>query len=528
MLVDVLLVAGGSRSGSALGTLQAVLAEVDEARRSLAPSGLEVRALLVTGPGDAAPDEVLGEFAERLGLLVARVEGAPGGDDGSPLLTGFRVALKRGAEVVVTLDADGHHDARQIPDLVRSHLARGSGMTIGSRWTRGGSSPGTSATRGALSRVGNALATSLTGARGVKDATTSFRVYHPDVVRLLLDEPMPAGVYGLFAASVAVVQAHGFAVDEVPITYRPRYDAHARGSTLDRGDVVRFGRELLPVRRQATRVRRRMRHNQALWAQRNPRLRAQRGSGTSSFGATEELTNLTEARRFVRWIADELAPFLGDEVLEVGAGFGAIASELASRGHRVTAIEPADNVFPELARRLADEARAGSRVEALQVASHELLAEVGPGRFDSVVYVSVLEHVLDDVAELRIAAQLLRPGGTLALFVPAMPALYGSLDFKSGHYRRYDRAMLERVIAEAGLELVDVKHLDLAGVVPYFLMYRVLDVQRLGAGSSAVFDRVIVPVSRSLQRLVARPACGKNLVAVARRAPASSPPASRR
>jgi SAM-dependent methyltransferase len=209
-------------------------------------------------------------------------------------------------------------------------------------------------------------------------------------------------------------------------------------------------------------------------------------------------------------------------VLEVGAGLGAISFTLARAGHDVVALEPADNVFPELARR----ATHADRIDVLRLTSQELLASEHPNDFDSVVYVSVLEHILDDVAELRTAFELVRPGGTLGIFVPAMPSLYGSLDFQSGHYRRYDRDLLRQVVEEAGFELVDLHYLDVAGVVPYFLMYRLLDLPRLDAGSSAVYDRAIVPVGRLIQRFVAQPAFGKNLLAVARRPLGTNPPAS--
>ena len=497
----------------------AVLAELDEARRVLEPSGIELSALLLGAP--AGDDDVSPlDFADRLGLPLGLVT-FDGNAFAPALLEGFRAALADQAEVVVSLDADGQHDPRQIPTLVRSHLARRSGLTIGSRWTRGGASPGTGATRTALSRLGNATVKAITGARGVSDSTTSFRVYHPDVVRLLLQEQLPTETYGFFSAMVAVVQAHGFAVDEVPITFRPRYSG---AGTLRQADLKEFAGNLLPVRRHVRTIRRNMRSNQAQWAQRNPRLRAQAAIGESVFAATEELANLSGADRFLTWISDELSPHLGQRVLEVGAGVGAIASKLAQSGHQVVAIEPADNVFPELARRVAD----NPAIDARQVTSQQLLTAGGSDTFDSVVYVSVLEHIRDDVDELRTAFQLLRPGGTLVLFVPAMPSLYGSLDFKSGHYRRYDRALLRSVVTDAGFELVDLHFMDIAGVLPYFLMYRLLDVPTLDAGSSKVYDSVIVPVSRFIQNRVGPPVVGKNLLAVARRPPESSPPASRR
>jgi SAM-dependent methyltransferase len=494
--------------------VEPVLAELDEARRTLEPSGFRLTATLLGVPATGSRPT---EFAKQLGLELGQLSPAEPGF-ASALLEGFRLAVADEADVIVSLDADGQHDARQIPELVRSHLAHGSGLTIGSRWTRGGSSPGTGLARSALSRAGNATVKAFTGARGVSDSTTSFRVYHPDVAELLLQEDLPEETYGFFSAMVAIIQAHGYSVDEVPIIFRPRYSGTA---PLEQHDLREFAASLPTVRRHVRQIRRDMRGNQALWAQRNPRLRAQSATGESVFGATEELANLADAEHFLSWISETVAPHLGPRVLEVGAGVGAIATKLAAAGHDVVAIEPADNVFPELARRTED----APGVTVLQITSQQLLATPDTVPFDSVVYVSVLEHIRDDVHELRTAFELTRPGGTLALFVPAMPSLYGSLDFKSGHYRRYDRSLLRQVITDAGFEIIRLTYMDVVGVVPYFLMYRMLDVPTLDAGSSKVYDRLIVPVSRALEARVGAPAVGKNLVAVARRPPDSFPPA---
>lgn len=506
MLVRVLLA-----SPHRFLAVEPVLAELDEARRTLEHSGFRLTATLL---GEPAAGTRPAEFSKELGLELTILSPAGPGFAGA-LLDGFRQALADEADVIVSLDADGQHDARQIPELVRSHLARGSGLTIGSRWTRGGSSPGTGVVRSLLSRTGNTAVKVVTGARGVSDSTTSFRVYAPEVAALLVNEELPSETYGFFSAMVAVIQAHGFLVDEVPIVFRPRF---AGPSPIEQHDLREFATSLPEVRRHVHAIRREMRGNQALWAQRNPRLRAQAATGESVFGATEELANLSDADRFLTWISDTLEPHLGPRVLEVGAGVGAIATKLAAAGHDVLAIEPADNVFPELARRTE------GRLHARQITSQQLLSEQ-PEPFDSVVYVSVLEHIRDDVDELRTAWQLLRPGGTIAVFVPAMPALYGSLDFKSGHYRRYDRSLLRQVVTDAGFAIERLTYMDLAGVVPYFLMYRLLDVPTLDAGSSKVYDRLIVPLSRALEARVGAPAVGKNLVAVARRPPGSSPPA---
>ena len=84
------------------------------------------------------------------------------------------------------------------------------------------------------------------------------------------------------------------------------------------------------------------------------------------------------------------------------------------------------------------------------------------------------------------------------------------------------RSVRERLRGEARMQAT-LRHPNVVSVV---------DVPTLDAGSSRFYDRVIVPVSRLLQRPFAAPALGKNLVAVARRPLGSSrsdgpPPRSR-
>ena len=495
-------------SGASVGP---VLAELEEAASVLRRSGIEIDVLLVD---DSSPDNtaaIATDEAARLGIKLDVLTGAHLGLGGSQL-AGFGYLLREGGrDFFATLDPDGHHDARQIVDLVRTFVARRSGVTIGSRWVRGGSSPGTSALRSVVSRTANILARRIIGLKGVHDATTSFRIIRPDVAQLWIDREVPADGYGYFAASVAVAQAAGFSVTECPITFRPRY---AGVRSLSFSDITAFWRSLHATRVLVAEVRSEGRRDQATWAARSARMQAQPASSNSQFGAAEELENLAQANRFFGWIADELAPHLGQRILEVGAGIGTIATKLAERkpASEITAIEPAENLFEELhaaASRLRN-------VTALQLTSQEL-ARTRPQQFDSIIYINVLEHILDDAAEMRTAFDLVAPGGSLGVFVPAMSRLYGSLDFKSGHHRRYDKSLLREAVAGAGFEIVELRYLEVAGIVPYWLMYRLLNRQSLSPSSSAVFDRAVVPVSKLIQRLVPNPPFGKNLLLIARR-----------
>lgn len=485
-----------------------VLAEIEEAHRVLRRSGIDLEVVLLD---DCSPDgtaTIAIDAAAGLGVpLRVRMGNRTG--LGAALLRGFEAEMADPPDFFITLDADGQHDPRQIPDLVRAHLSRGSGITIGSRWTRGGTSPGTPPARRVLSRLGNLLARRVGGIRDVADSTTSFRVIDPQVPVKFSSDGLDVDGYGLFSAFIAVSQAYGFTIDEVPICFRPRYSGVSK---LQRRDLWRFYRNLFKIRRKVRAIRRSVLHDQTEWSARAATFAGQHGAG-SQFSGDAELRSLAHADTFNAWLADLVSPAVGRRVLEVGAGVGTMSSLLAGK-HPHSAflsIEPDATLVDEL--RSAVEAL--PNVTVRNDTSAAILEEQGPARFDTVLYINVLEHIREDGEELGRARELLVAGGRLALVVPAMPKLYGSLDRKSGHFRRYRKARLTEVVEGAGFEIESVRHFDPVGVVPYWLAVRKGELRSLNGLVTLLFDRVIVPLSKLGDR-VPDPGFGKNLLVIAR------------
>ncbi|MDB4950111.1 MAG: hypothetical protein JWM27_2760 [Gemmatimonadetes bacterium] len=220
---------------------------------------------------------------------------------------------------------------------------------------------------------------------------------------------------------------------------------------------------------------------------------------------------MAHAVRYHRWIVGELAPYLGRDVLEVGAGSGNVAELLLEHGvGSLTAVEPSGGMFRLLRERIGGDPRA--------TVLRGRLAEVAGGMqggFDSAVYLNVLEHVDDDRAELRQAFSALRPGGHLCIFVPALQWLYGRLDEEVGHLRRYGRGELRGAVQSAGFRVVRLRYFDAAGVLPWLLYVRLLR-RELTAPAVSLYDRWIVPFTRAVERRVPPP-IGKNLLCIARR-----------
>lgn len=70
--------------------------------------------------------------------------------------------------------------------------------------------------------------------------------------------------------------------------------------------------------------------------------------------------------------------------------------------------------------------------------------------FDGVTIMDVLEHLPDEGPTLQTARLNLKNGGLLVVSVPAYQFLFSTWDKNLGHYRRYTKSRLVRVLAEKG------------------------------------------------------------------------------
>jgi SAM-dependent methyltransferase len=112
----------------------------------------------------------------------------------------------------------------------------------------------------------------------------------------------------------------------------------------------------------------------------------------------------------------------GDHLLDLGCGFGRHAFEAARRGARVVAVDYADTELKEVRNTFGAMADAGEVdpagcLGAVQGDATRL--PFGDASFDRVIASEVLEHIPDDTAAIGELARVLRPGGTMAVTVPA-------------------------------------------------------------------------------------------------------------
>lgn len=220
----------------------------------------------------------------------------------------------------------------------------------------------------------------------------------------------------------------------------------------------------------------------------------------------QTLERLAAAPNFNRWMFDRLRRWVGQRVLEVGAGLGNMSAFIADR-ERVVLTDTEPWYLDRLRERFGG--RANITVQRLELPAVDgaLLAE----GFDTVICLNVLEHIEDDHGSLVAMRALLKPGGRLVLLVPALRALYGTLDEALGHFRRYTRSDLAAKYRAAGLGVRHLEYFNLAGMPGWWFVGRVLRRRLIPAGSLRWYD-ALVPLFR-LERLLPW-RVGQSLIAI--------------
>jgi SAM-dependent methyltransferase len=222
------------------------------------------------------------------------------------------------------------------------------------------------------------------------------------------------------------------------------------------------------------------------------------------------LALFANALHWKRYWRSELQPYVRGAVLEVGAGTGnntKIFQEVSCS--RWVCVEP----DPDLCAGLISNLSPGSRIEVVTGTLADVPADA---RFDTILYLDVLEHIEHDAAELELAARRLAPRGHLVVLGPAHQFLFSPFDKAVGHWRRYCRRSLQAA-APSELSLVFVRYLDSAGLLAslgnrLFLKHAMPTETQL-----RFWDDHLVPISRYLDRALGYH-LGKSVVGVWRNA----------
>jgi glycosyltransferase involved in cell wall biosynthesis len=200
------------------------------------------------------------------------------------------------------------------------------------------------------------------------------------------------------------------------------------------------------------------------------------------------LNNLTGTPQYLSWLALKVRPYVGDSVLEVGAGIGNIAGRLMARRTLYVAAEKDALHLHALHNRFLRTPNV--TVQRLDPESPEDLAGL-EGVFDTVLCLNVLEYLDHPERVIASLGATLKPGGNLIVLVPRSPALYGSLDRSLGHKRRFSVDGMKQLLESAGFSTEKIYDINRAGAPPWWAYGKIFSARNINKPVLKIFDKTV-------------------------------------
>jgi glycosyltransferase involved in cell wall biosynthesis len=429
-----------------------------------------VRVIVVNDASTDNTAEVLKQFrekvwsSERVQFEWIFVDHDQNQGKGSAIQTGL---LHADTDLVVIHDADLEYHPHDLVKMIEVFVAEDADAVFGSRFLA-------SEYRRVLffrHSLGNKLLTLLTNFvtdLNLTDMETCYKMVRTNLMRSIPLESKGFGFEPEITIKLAKREARIF---EIPIRYSGR--TYAEGKKITWRDGVRALGMLIKY-----------------------------GISDRIYVADEHgseiLARLNRAPRFTQWMADTIRPYVGDRVLEIGAGIGNLTTNLVPR-----TVYYASDINPQYLDRLN---KLKITRPYLQVGYTDAInGETYPGEnFDTVICLNVVEHLEDDVKALRNIRATLQKDGRAIVLVPSGPGLYGTLDKVLGHYRRYTRDELVEACARAGFRVEKVLKFNRIGSPGWWWNGSVLKKTTFGFWQIKLLN-TLVPFVRPIDRYLPLP-----------------------
>jgi ubiquinone/menaquinone biosynthesis C-methylase UbiE len=208
-----------------------------------------------------------------------------------------------------------------------------------------------------------------------------------------------------------------------------------------------------------------------------------------------DLLKMSKAVNYQLWMLEKISSYLGDSILEIGAGIGNYTQYFIGK-KQVYAIELSPSCLKILRAKFQ-----ADRIKLFQIdaASPEILA-LKDNHIDTIVCLNVLEHIEQDVVALKNFYKILRPSGYLILQLPALKILYGNIDRQLGHYRRYTKKMVSEKVKKTNFKIERMDYLNLIGTFGWFYDARIKGIVNQNEQHVVFFDNRIVPIVRRFEQ----------------------------
>ncbi|MFN3640427.1 MAG: class I SAM-dependent methyltransferase [Flavobacterium sp.] len=205
-----------------------------------------------------------------------------------------------------------------------------------------------------------------------------------------------------------------------------------------------------------------------------------------------ELELFKHAHNWKNYYSKHFKKLLTQKVLEVGAGIGETTKFLCDGTQKKWLCVEPDEKLTQIIKSKKD---SGYLPQNIQIFTGTLDSLTTDEKFDAILYIDVIEHIENDSEELKKANERLAANGNLIVLVPAHNFLFSPFDKAIGHYRRYNKKMLQLAVPK-GLTQKKLIYLDSVGLLASLVNKFFLKQSYPTVKQVLFWDKFIIPVSR--------------------------------